>query len=121
MFDIFHNGVLIGRSELEGGDPPMGVASGRFEPTQAFAPLRMVMKPARDGFGKEMRDMRCLEGVRTRTENGTMLVCSLAQVCEYGEADKPFAWEMFCFGIEHPLYEELFPHHVEAYKNQFKK
>jgi hypothetical protein len=53
MFGIFHGEVLIGRSKLEGGDPPMGVASGRFEPTDAFVPLRNATKPARDGTGKE--------------------------------------------------------------------
>jgi hypothetical protein len=47
---------LIGRSELESGDPPMGVAFGQFEPTDTFAPLRTAMKPARDGAGKEQRD-----------------------------------------------------------------
>jgi hypothetical protein len=46
MFDIFHGDVLIGRSELESGDPPTGVAFGQFEPTPAFAPLRNAMKPA---------------------------------------------------------------------------
>jgi hypothetical protein len=53
MFDIFHGDVLFGRSELESGDPPMGVAFGQFEPTDAFAPLR-AMKPARDDTAKEL-------------------------------------------------------------------
>ena len=56
MFGIFHGDVLIGRSGLESGDPPMGVAFGQFEPTDAFAPLRKTMKRGRDGSGKELRD-----------------------------------------------------------------
>jgi len=63
MFDIFHGDVLIGRSELESGDPPMSVASGLFEPTEVFAPLRNTMKPAGDGVGKEQRDARYSVGV----------------------------------------------------------
>jgi hypothetical protein len=87
MFGIFHGDVLIGRSELESGDPPMGVALGQFEPTDAFAPLRDAMKPARDGTGKELRDTRYLEGVCARTADGIALVCSHVAVWEYGEAD----------------------------------
>jgi hypothetical protein len=120
MFGIFHGDVLIGRSELESGDPPMGVAFGQFEPTDAFAPLRSAMTPARDGTGKELRDARYLEGVCARTADGIALVCSHVEVCEYGEADNPLAWEVVCLGIEQPLYEKLFSHHVKAYENQFK-
>jgi hypothetical protein len=90
MFGIFHGDVLIGRSELESGDPPMGVASGQFEPTDAFAPLRKAMKPARDGAGKEQRDARYLAGVCARTADGIALVCSHVEVCEYGEVENPF-------------------------------
>jgi hypothetical protein len=121
MFGIFYSGVLIGRSELESGDPPMGVAFGRFEPTGAFAPLRNAMKPVRDGGGKEHRDTRYLVGVSARTADGILLVCSHVEVCEYGEADNPFTWEVSCLGIEHPPYEVLFPHHVKAYEDRFKE
>ena len=88
----------------------MGVASGVFDPTASFAELRKSMKPARDGTGKEQNDIRFLTGLRVTT----------AEVFEYGEASEPFAWEVFCVGVEYPLYEELFPHHVKAYKDQFK-
>ena len=121
MFCIFYGDVLIGHSELEGSDPPMGVASGRFEPVDAFSLLRFAMKPVRDGAGKEQHDMRCLVDVRATTAKGVALVCSHVEVFEYGEADNPFALEVFCLGIEQPPYVELFPHHLKAYKDQFKK
>jgi len=121
VFDIFHGDVLIGRSELERGDPPMGVAYGRFEPTDAFLPLRNAMKPARDGYGKEQSDERYLVGVCARSADGIALVCSHVEVCEYGEADNPLGWEVSCLGIERPPYKEFFPHHVKAYEEHFKK
>jgi hypothetical protein len=121
MFGIFHGDVLIGRSELESGDPPMGVAFGRFEPTDAFVALRNAMKPARDGAGKEQSDMRYLVGICARSTDGTALVCSHVEVCEYGEADNPLGWEVSCLGVEQPPYEELFPHHVKAYEQKFKE
>jgi hypothetical protein len=86
MFGIFHGDVLIGRSGLESGDLPMGVAFGQFEPTDAFAPPRNAMRPARDGTGKELRDMRYLVGICARTPHGIALVCSRVEVCEYTEA-----------------------------------
>ena len=121
MFCIFHGDVLIGRSELEHGDPPMGVAFGRFEPTDEFASLRKAMKPVRDGAGKDQRDMRYLADLCAKTADGIALVCSQVEVCEYGEADNPREWEVTCLGIEQPPYEELFPRHVKAYEDQFKK
>ena len=121
MFCIFHSDVLIGRSELEHGDPPMGVAFGRFKPTSSFASLRNTMKPAHDGVGKEQCDLRYLTGLCAKTADGIALVCSHVEVCEYGEADNPLEWEVTCFGIEHPLYEELFPHHLKAYGDLFKE
>jgi hypothetical protein len=121
MFGIFHGDVLIGLSELESGDPPMGVAFGRFEPADAFAPMRNAMKPVRDGTGNELRDTRSLEGLCVRTADGIALVCLHVDVCEYGEADNPLGWEVVCLGIEQPLYEELFPRHVKAYEDQFKE
>jgi hypothetical protein len=121
MFGIFHSDVLIGRSALESGDPPMGVVSGQFEPTDAFAPLRNAMRPTRDGAGNEQRETRYLAGVCARMADGIALVCSHVEVWEYGETDNPIAWEVFCLGIEQPPYKELFPHHVEAYEDQFKE
>lgn len=120
MFCIFHGNVLIGRSRLEGGDPPMGVAFGEFEPTDAFAPLRAALTCARDGSGKEWRDMRLLSGLCAKTVGGTVIVCSHVEVIEYGEVGDPLEWEVSCLGIEHPLYDELFPQHVKAYEDQFK-
>ena len=121
MFQIYHGDVLIGRTKLEGGDPPMGVAFGKLEPTDAFAYLRDAMKPISDSAGKEQSDTRCLEGLRAETEDGTELVCAGVAVFECGEANDPLESEVVCLGIEQPPYEELFPHHVKAYENRFKE
>lgn len=99
----------------------MGVASGRFWPTDAFASLRSEMKPAIDLAGKEQRDMRYMSGLCAKTTDGITLVCHDVEVFEYGKPSNPFALEVFCLGIEQPPYGELFPHHVQAYKDQFEK
>src|SRR5262245_59350723 len=120
MFSIFHGNVLIGRSRLESGDPPMGVAFGEFEPSEAFGPLRASLTCARDGSGEERPDMRILSGLCAKTVGGSVIVCSHVEVIEYGEVDAPLGWEVSCLGIEYPLYDELFPHHVKAYEDHLK-
>ena len=119
MFHIYHDDALIGSSALESGDPPMGIAFGQFKPTDAFAPLRKLMKPTRDGAGKEQHHTRYLSGLRAETADGMALVCVDVSIWEYGEAGDPFMWEANCIGIEQPPYAELFPHHVKAYEDQF--
>ncbi|MDP9835588.1 hypothetical protein J2T09_000329 [Neorhizobium huautlense] len=37
--EILHDGVVIGTSDIEASDPPMGVASGAFTPTEAYKPV----------------------------------------------------------------------------------
>jgi hypothetical protein len=39
-FHIYSGSVLVGRSALETGDPPMGVVSGEFEPADGYDPMR---------------------------------------------------------------------------------
>jgi hypothetical protein len=47
-FEIKLGGEVIGFSELEGGDPPMGVASGRFVPTPAYTSIQTYCIKHRD-------------------------------------------------------------------------
>jgi hypothetical protein len=49
------------------------------------------------------------------------LFVSTLKFTSAAKAGNPFAWEVCCLGIEHPPYKELFPHHVKAYEDQFKK
>jgi len=39
-FEVKLGDKVIGYSDLEGGDPPMGVASGRFMPTSEYASIQ---------------------------------------------------------------------------------
>jgi hypothetical protein len=36
---------MVGFSELEGGDPPMGTACGKFVPTERYASIQQHCKP----------------------------------------------------------------------------
>ncbi len=116
MFAIFLDGSLIGHSFLESRDQPMGVAFGKFLPTESFALIRDRMLPMQDHAGSLIPSARHLVlGLTARTTRGIQLVCSggvaIAGLEDSGElADL----EVSCFGIEHPPYDDLFPSSIKG-------
>lgn len=109
MFSIYSNGVLIGQSALESGDPPMGVAFGEFIPAAAFASLRMQMV-------SEGPQLRILSGLSVRIARDVAIDCESVAVFEAGEPANPAGWEVTCFGIVQ--YADLFPERMKTYDNQ---
>src|SRR5262249_34811111 len=69
--------------------------------TPADAVLRLLILKHVRNWSYEV-----LEREVRATADGIALVCSHVEVCEYGEADNPLAWEVVYLGT--PLYEELF-------------
>ncbi|MFS2154112.1 hypothetical protein [Rhizobium sp. Rhizsp42] len=99
-FEIYANDVLVGSSSLESGDPPMGVAFGNLLTTPSFhADLikRGVLTVKFDGVSIPSSGGVVIEDYSK--EAGEILVTIL--------------------GIDHQLYEELFPEHLAAYQAQF--
>jgi hypothetical protein len=107
-FELHSGADLIGWSNLEGGDPPMGVAFGRFVPSSAFDAMRPT---ATDNLGNQVyRDVavHSADG-ELPNEGGVVIV----------DGTKRFgrdAREVMIQGIPYPLYEILFPLHVEEYR-----
>lgn len=114
LFSVSHGGGLIGHSRLEFGDPPMGIALGRFIPTEAFSQFRLQNSATED------TDQRIWVGFKVSTENDIDIDCTAVSIIEYGEENDPFDIQVSCLGISYPFYSELFPHHVEGYENSFK-
>jgi hypothetical protein len=121
LYVIFRGATIIGHSALESGDPPMGVATGVFEPTARFLQIRDSWRPVVDGAGHRHPDMRAWDGLSVRTPDGIEVECQGGvEVVEAGPADAPWGREVTCFCIPYPMYEQLFPAHVEAYRNAFR-
>ena len=121
MYAIYLGDVLVGRSALETGDPPMGVASGAFQPTPQFSPLHARGVPAVDGEGKPIADVLVWEGLSAKTPDGADLECEGGvSITGYCPASSPWELEVFCLGIPYPLYEEIFPEHVKSYGSAFQ-
>src|SRR5438128_293522 len=109
MFSIYWNSTLIGRSALESGDPPMGVAFGKFLPTSEFAAMRNQM--VEDG-----PNLRRLTGLSAAAADGIRIDCAAVTVTETANADDPSSLEVECLGIEFPKYGDLFPEQLRKYE-----
>ena len=115
MFEFWLNDILVGHSKLEHGDAPMGVAFGHFIPTTQFENIRSYAEHIDN-------ESRRWQGLTVKAANGRNIECNAGTVIiEYGQPNDSFGIEVSCLGIGYPLYEELFPHHVKAYKEQFEE
>jgi hypothetical protein len=50
-FAVYCDSILVGLSELESGDPPMGVAFGRFIPAPAYSEIQPAIIAASEHDG----------------------------------------------------------------------
>lgn len=102
-FEIVAGDVVIGWSELEYGDPPMGVAHGRLNVTTAYGstPTGALLRarPVGESFfepigGVHIEDLRADLG--------------------------PDEIEVSVLGLDHETYARYFAHHIRVYEQQFK-
>jgi hypothetical protein len=110
-YKVFSGETLVGYSALELGDPPMGVALGKFFPLAAYGLIQVQCIAARD-LPQSHLDLSIAR------QNGNVLpvehgVVILDYSVELGEI------EVQAVGIGYPLYGELFPQQVATYKAQF--
>lgn len=110
-FEIYCKGFLIGHSELESGDPPMGVALGRFVPNAAYEAVRPdVLRSPQDQASLQL----------TVRFEGKNMPCVGITITDYSKDLSPDGIEISVLGIPYPLYAEVFPDHVAAYDKKFK-
>lgn len=113
VFSIFANGKPIGRSALESGDPPMGVAFGRFIPEAGFASLLDAAPAPDDG------PIRRWGGLAVRSPAGVELECvdAILERYDHGEG---VDMEITVYGVAYPLYADLFPDICLRYETAFR-
>ncbi|WP_456021506.1 hypothetical protein [Pseudomonas protegens] len=110
-FEIFSNGQHIGWSELEHGDPPMGVAHGVFIPGPGYSGIQEQVRASTQRDQRHFKFMVRVDGVEV-TASGV----SIADHAINSETDE---MEVVVLGIEYPAYADVFPDHVAAYKAQW--
>jgi len=105
MFAIIWHGKILGHSELEQGDPPMGVAFGRFLPAEGFDVfVRTVPPDITDGDRVQIWNQ-----LAAVTADGVWLQC--AGVGIRYDLEGEHTCEVEVLGISSPPYGELFPTH----------
>jgi hypothetical protein len=115
-YAVFSAGKLVGHSALEGGDPPMGVAIGRFFPQPEYERVKAAVVAAFDSS----QDHLHLSIVDT--ESGSPLPAEGGiQVLDASDDIGPEAMQVHVLGIAYPLYEQLFPGRHAAYVAGFTK
>ncbi|MGJ8532427.1 MAG: hypothetical protein ACSHYC_09630 [Alphaproteobacteria bacterium] len=114
MFQVFSDGKLIGHSALEGGDPPMGCAEGRFFPNEKFEEFQSRVLPELD----DDPQLRRWIGLSVSTDGGVQIECIGVALFEldFGNYKE---LRVDAIGIGYPLYEELFPGRHAAYAASF--
>ncbi len=113
-FEVKVGNETIGYTELEGGDPPMGIAGGRFLPTRAYDSIQPHCIKYRDNWVP-------IPELYVSTPAGVRLECSGSiQILDFSPELGATDIHIEVWGIIKPPYVELFPHHVEAYKKQFE-
>ncbi|HEX7285225.1 MAG TPA: hypothetical protein VF532_03540 [Candidatus Angelobacter sp.] len=116
-FEIHSGSTIIGYSELEGGDLPMGCAGGRFLPLPSYSSVKescRIDPHSGDVPSQEHLTLTVhLFGGDVIPAQGGVFIVDYS-----GDADCG-AIEVHIQGVPYPLYEELFPEHVATYKRQF--
>ena len=112
MYEIFAKETLVGRSRLEFGDPPMGVAFGEFLPELGYSEIEHECRI-------NHQDQTHL-GLNVRTATGEKIPCVGVGILDYSsEIDDGYA-EVNLLGVEYSLYAQLFPDQVYGYEQKFK-
>ncbi len=108
QFKVFVDNKLIGESELENGDPPMGVAFGKFHPTAAYWTHQEIFKKQDYPAIKRLN-------ITVKDANGEILQpCSGVGIIDYSDENTDI--EINVLGLDFDIYKKLFPHHISNYR-----
>ena len=105
-FEVLSGDTRIGWSELEFGDPPMGVAHGRFYPSDFYRSSRHA------GLDGDLR-ARPEGSEEFFKPSGGVFIEDLSTEFE------PEGIEVSILGLDAETYSRFFPHHVKTYDDQF--
>jgi hypothetical protein len=113
-FDIFSDERLIGRSDFERGDAPMGCAEGRFVPEIAYDSVKSKVIASVDSSQDDLI-------LSVRTSSGELLdpVGGVRLIDLSSELGDKEGLCVLIMGVGYPAYERLFPEHVQAYESSF--
>jgi hypothetical protein len=124
-YDIFLDGKIIGTTELEKADAPMGVVFERINFANIVVDYDFIKQYclenniglADDYLEDKLIFTRTIESLKVRNENG-IEIKGLGNQISGMNGDE---FEITLEGVSYPFFEDEFPHHVKAYNDQFKE
>ncbi len=123
-YRVFLDEQLLGESDLESADPPMGVVGGIVRPAQGCDLYRTMLdrcqvsgvSPNQHEPEFQFLDTPCISGLRVVRTDG-LEIEGCAGCAFMGFADEGYS--VTILGVPYPFYAEEFPHHRDAYDRQF--
>ncbi len=107
-FEVLSSSIVVGHSELEGGDPPMGVAEGIFYPLTAYTNIQADFVASRESSQDHLN-------LTIRLIGGETVIPIFIKIEDFSqELDE--IWITAC-GIDHVQYQRLFPSQYNKYFN----
>lgn len=125
IYNIHLNGLLIGTTELEKADAPMGVVIGELRFTDqkfGYDSLKEYcennqIELASDYPEDKMISTMNISELKITNDKGIEIKGVGNQITGMDNEE----YEISIFGIPYPFYEEQFPHHAKDYENMFNK
>jgi hypothetical protein len=125
IYNILINELLIGTTELEKADVPMGVVFGLIEFNGIESPyeflkeycLNKQIELTSDYPEDKMISTMSIPELKITRDNGIEIKGIGNQITGMDNEE----YEVSIFGIPYPLYEEEFSYQVKEYENMFNK
>lgn len=124
-YDIFLDDKIIGTTELEKADAPMGVVFGQINFSNIVVDYDFIkryclennIELANDYPEEKLISTLSIDNLKVINENGVEIK-GLGNQISGMDGDE---FEITIEGVDYPFFEEEFPHHVNAYNDQFKE
>ncbi|WPA92288.1 hypothetical protein QS795_000485 [Providencia zhijiangensis] len=107
-YKIINKDQIIGTSELERSDPPMGFVFGELEPTPFYKPNISTMDCK----------LYCFE-TDDRSETHEEILCEAITIDEHSDEFGEQCIEVTVLVESAEEFEKFFKHHLDAYERQF--
>jgi hypothetical protein len=125
LYDIFLGDKIIGTTEFEKADAPMGVVFGRinldnissgYEFFKSYC-TKNGIDIITDNPEQRLIATSDIRGMKILNPNGVEIKGQATSIDGMDED----VFEITVFGLPYPFYQEEFPLHVKAYEDQFKE